>query len=263
MRQKYFLRGLGIGILVTASVLTISHKKQGELSDYEIRERAEAMGMVMQEDQDLNGNLAESPSPSAAPKETLDVSSSREPDNPVKTEESKESEGSGKADASKEADNSGKADASKEADNSGKADASKETDALKEPESSGEPKVSVEPENSEEPKASREPEVSKEPSDSAGKPANTTTPKAAKEPESTKAPVAKKSKAGKKVTIRIERGMWSDAVARAMENAGLVEDAEDFDKYLCEQGYSSLISTGTYRIPEGSTYYEIAHLITK
>lgn len=48
MRFKYYLRGLGIGILITTIILSISFAmKQPELSDAEIIERAEALGMVM------------------------------------------------------------------------------------------------------------------------------------------------------------------------------------------------------------------------
>lgn len=50
MKLKYYLRGLGIGIIVTTIVLTVSNAAGGEnLTDAEIIERAEALGMVMEE----------------------------------------------------------------------------------------------------------------------------------------------------------------------------------------------------------------------
>ena len=47
MKLKYYLRGLGIGILVTAVIMGITQGSRKEtLSDREIRERAAALGMV-------------------------------------------------------------------------------------------------------------------------------------------------------------------------------------------------------------------------
>lgn len=52
MRLKYYLRGLGLGILVTTIILMISFSgRKNEISDEEIKERAEQLGMVMQEDE--------------------------------------------------------------------------------------------------------------------------------------------------------------------------------------------------------------------
>lgn len=49
MKLKYYLRGLGIGIIVTAVIMGVSsgHRKE-TLSDREIKERAAALGMVEQ-----------------------------------------------------------------------------------------------------------------------------------------------------------------------------------------------------------------------
>ncbi|MEZ3426119.1 MAG: hypothetical protein K1W13_01760, partial [Lachnospiraceae bacterium] len=45
MKLKYYLRGLGIGILVTVLLLTITSGKRGTMTDEEIKERARALGM--------------------------------------------------------------------------------------------------------------------------------------------------------------------------------------------------------------------------
>ena len=51
MKLKYYLRGLGIGIIITTIILTIAYSNRKlELTDEEIIQRAEALGMVMQED---------------------------------------------------------------------------------------------------------------------------------------------------------------------------------------------------------------------
>ena len=47
MKLKYYLRGLGIGILVTAVIMGVTQGSRKEtLSDREIRERAAALGMM-------------------------------------------------------------------------------------------------------------------------------------------------------------------------------------------------------------------------
>ncbi len=46
MKLKYYLRGLGIGILVTALIMGISAGRQKQMSDEEVRARARELGMV-------------------------------------------------------------------------------------------------------------------------------------------------------------------------------------------------------------------------
>ena len=57
MKLKYYLRGLGIGIIVTTVILAVSFsKKEIKMSDEEIMARAAQLGMVMQEtEQDPDG----------------------------------------------------------------------------------------------------------------------------------------------------------------------------------------------------------------
>lgn len=51
MKLKYYLRGLGIGIIITTIVLMIAYSGyRTELTDEEIIARAETLGMVMEED---------------------------------------------------------------------------------------------------------------------------------------------------------------------------------------------------------------------
>ena len=72
MKRKYYLRGLGIGILVTALVFTFTGPK--EMTDDEIIKRAEELGYVKEEDPDSTINLKDlletgtpTPSPISAP----------------------------------------------------------------------------------------------------------------------------------------------------------------------------------------------------
>lgn len=63
------------------------------------------------------------------------------------------------------------------------------------------------------------------------------------------------------VTIVIVRGDSSYTVSRRLEEAGLVENAREYDSYLVDNGYSKTIRTGTYKIPLGATWEEIADII--
>lgn len=95
------------------------------------------------------------------------------------------------------------------------------------------------------------------------KPSATTSPEPADEPllptpMSTPTPEPTES-----VTFVIHSGQSSYGVSKSLVEAGLVEDALDFDQYLENNGYSKRISTGTYEIPVGSTEEEIAKIITR
>lgn len=48
MNLKFYLRGLGIGIVVTALLLSLSARNQSDLTDEEIKARAAELGMVEQ-----------------------------------------------------------------------------------------------------------------------------------------------------------------------------------------------------------------------
>ncbi len=72
MKQKYYLRGLGIGILVTALVFTVTGPS--EMTDEEIIKRAEALGYVKAEEEDAAPTISlkelmesETPAPTKIP----------------------------------------------------------------------------------------------------------------------------------------------------------------------------------------------------
>ena len=85
------------------------------------------------------------------------------------------------------------------------------------------------------------------------KPKSTAAPKKEKEP----------AKEPEYVTFTIQAGMWSEEIANKLYELELVEDAKEFDTFLSDNGYGSVIKVGTFQIPKGSTYKEIAEIITK
>lgn len=209
MKLRFYLRGLGIGMIVTALIMGMTTEAGQPLSDGEIRALAENLGMVdpgtlsLADIGSVGGNQ-----PSAPPEEVNQPKTSEEPE-----------AGNGEDDNSSGDDNS-----------------FEEGNSTESPEP-GEP---AEPEESAAP--SPTPDVVETPS-----PSPSPTPTEIPDTES--------------VTIIIVRGDSSYTVSRRLVEAGLIEDARGFDSYLVDNGYSKTIRTGTYRIPLGATWEEIARII--
>jgi hypothetical protein len=77
MKLKYYMRGLGIGIILTTLILTIA-RPQEKLSDKEIMKRATELGMVLENDNNKNldkvlDNIlpSEVPTPQPSPAPTM------------------------------------------------------------------------------------------------------------------------------------------------------------------------------------------------
>ncbi len=61
------------------------------------------------------------------------------------------------------------------------------------------------------------------------------------------------------VTIQVVKGDGSGTVARKLQNAGLIDNASEFDAYLMQHGYDKKIRIGTVKIEAGATWMEIAN----
>ena len=233
MNLKYYLRGLGVGIVVTSLILGIGLGSRKEtLSNEEIKERARALGMVEE------------------PVTVAEAAAQQE-------EEAQEAE----ATVTTVPEENAEGDA--------------ETIVSAETEVSSEPAVSTgtSPEASEEPKvsAASEPEASEEPNASAAsEPAASTAPEAGAAPEAGVKPVANEAEedsgtAPEKeiVDITINPGEGSYVISQKLEQSGLVDDATEYDAYLCDNGYHTKLRAGVHKIPMGSTREEIAKLLCR
>ena len=249
MNLKSYLRGLGIGVVVTALIMGIvTGRKKETLSNEEIKERARALGMIEESqvladmlgeedgEGDVNGpDLAsDALSPSIAepsPEGEADLASAQ--DTLSDTPENSEDE----TDAPIETDNG---------------------DDMPE-NSAGQDDESESPED-------ESGEDSTEDSESSAEAESRTDSQ--EEPESREdAPDASDSEAGAidggSVTIEILSGEGSFIVCQKLEDAGAVPLASEFDRYLYENGYDKRINTGTYEIPAGAGFEEIARIIAK
>ena len=139
MKLKYYLRGLGIGMAVTALILGISFSgRQGQeaqtLTDEQIRERASKLGMV--DSSELT--LAALPN-SAQPQTTME---------PEVTEESETMT---------------EPEATAEPETTTEPEATAEPETTTEPEATAEPEMTTKPEATAAPEMTTEPEATKEP----------------------------------------------------------------------------------------------------
>ena len=66
-----------------------------------------------------------------------------------------------------------------------------------------------------------------------------------------------------KATITVTAGMGSQNVARLLQEAGIIENASDFDSYLMKNGYATKIEIGTYEFNNSMSYQEIAEELIK
>ena len=217
MKLKYYLRGLGIGIVVTALLMGVTMKDNGAMTDEQIKARAMELGMVEQRTlADIRDNLSE---PIAEP--VVEATEA-----PVATEEpqAEVTEAPG-------------------------------TEPTQEPESTEAPVT----EPTREPAATEAPgtEPTQEPESTEAPGAEST-----QEPVTTENPQQSQPEPGTVVTIEIERGESSEAVSRRLADEGLIEDADEFNRYLRKNKLTKVIYVGTFEIEMGADMEEIARIIT-
>lgn len=63
-------------------------------------------------------------------------------------------------------------------------------------------------------------------------------------------------------TIEVVRGDSPGAVAAKLARAGAIDDEDAFYRYLVDNGLNDLLEVGTFSIPEGAEFSEIAELLT-
>lgn len=68
--------------------------------------------------------------------------------------------------------------------------------------------------------------------------------------------------ATEKIRFEVGGGEYSDVICKRLLQAGLIDDADAFNKFLIQKDYDNLILPGVYDIPKGATYEEIAALLT-
>ena len=216
MKLKFYLRGIGLGIIVAVALCISAGMKNDQISDEEIIKRAEALGMV----------------PSS---ETLNESVDEAIRDGLETEEMTENDASGDAAAVKVNEDIPATEPDETEVNPDEADNSNfdETPPAAGSDGIATPKVT--------PTLTKE--VTPAPTKEADKDTNDT------------------ENDTEYITVVVERGSGSDTVARKIEAAGLVANASEFDRYLCNNGYDKRISAGNHKIPINAREEEIAKIL--
>lgn len=216
MKLRYYLRGLGIGIVITAFLMGFTKGSAKEtLSDDEIIARAEALGMVQSSvlSSDLNHEEQGEDGVTVSYNTALDEPDIAALPDSAGTDQTGDAAGVVDTEATdKTADAADTVDSEKVADATG--------------DSEGSTKAS-----------------DTDVADNSTKATDTT--------------------GAATITVTINSGDGSDTVARHLAELGVITDAGDFDRYLCQNGYDKKLATGNHEINAGAGYQEIAEILIK
>ena len=72
-----------------------------------------------------------------------------------------------------------------------------------------------------------------------------------------------KTEAPTEVKLTISNNMYSEDVAVALQELGVITDSVDFDSYLENNNLASKLRTGEFEIPREASYGDIAAIITR
>ena len=250
MKLKYYLRGMGIGIILTAIVMGFAlGGRKAALSDAEVIKRAKALGMVETSAEVLTETQTEdseaTDNDTSSSNQTLDQIGEKIPEEintevalsdpsvPELVQETPETE----TDVAENGSSSDSASQEKSETEIATAD----TEQVKEPETKSDD--SSNSASTEE--TLQAPVVTDVPKTSESAPTDSTT-----------------SLNSTSKTVTIPGGMGSDGVASILAREGIIDNAVAFNKYLVERRVDRIIRSGSKTIPANATYEEIARIIT-
>ncbi|MBR4984074.1 MAG: hypothetical protein IKY94_16195 [Lachnospiraceae bacterium] len=199
MKLKYYLRGLGIGIVVTAIIMSFTGKPE-ELTNAEIKIRAAQLGMV--EKNVLSDIQKENESSEEIMKENDVVEDVPEADNELNAENTQDViENTEEMVSNATEENENIEETISDTENQNQETGNSETD------------VSVD-------------EVVEN-----------------------------------YIIIQVENGNGSEVISQRVFEAGLVNSAKEYNKYLITNGYDRRLRTGNHEIPAGASEEEIAKIL--
>lgn len=232
MNLKYYLRGLGIGIVVTALLMGFTLRDTKEkLSDDEIIARAEQLGMV--QSSVLSDDLQQSDK--TVSQDAVEIVAAT----PVSEEERI-------AEAEKNEDISNPTGAGTENDSSSSITDQKDTAA----ENNNKETDKTEEDNKEADKKEAEKQEAEK-------------QEAEKQEKDKQEAEADNAAVGKTYTIKVNNGDDSMNVANRLQQMGIIKDAAAFDDYLCKNGYDKHLATGSHTVKAGMSDKELAQALMR
>ena len=280
MRLRSYLRGLGIGIVVTALLMGATTKTE-PMSDAQIKEKARALGMTEKGEQVLSEAMSPGSSVSVdKPKIELLEFPDKVSENESKGEESSSSSSMKESEEKSSSSSSAK---EKSEEKTSSSSSVKEKSEEKSSSSSSVKEKSEEKSSNSSPVKEKSEEKSsssssvKEKETSSSKKSSSSSSSKEKETSSSKKSSSSSSSLPKidlesakpttpapdgYVSITVVGGESSTMVASRLKEAGLISDAAAFDRFLCDKGYDRRITTGHKMIPRGASQVEIAGILT-
>lgn len=234
MKRKYYMRGLGFGILITAILCAVVLPKKTEpMTDAEVIARAKELGYEkaegvtaddinkLKENEKLSGTPGATDVPDDTPEGTKDPKNTPEPTlSPVPTPEPPEP-----------------------------------------PDKPDAPEIPATPTPAPEKKPTAAPTPDQEKNPTA-MPTSKPTVTPTKKPTATTTPDQEDSAGKDSYSITVERGMTATKVAERLAGTGAISDVNEFISYLKKNNLTDFINIGKFTIPKGASYKEIAHILT-
>ena len=230
MERKYYLRGLGLGIVVTAIIMGVALPGRRRMTDEQIIARAKELGMV--ENTLLSEEAAgDAENGDAAEGGNANAEGAADGDAAAEEEQGREAEDGSVVDDTAAGDTAAEDDT-----------AGEQTDAdgtAQEQDAAGGSAADDD--------AAAEEEQGRDTEDD-----NTVDDAAA----------AGNASGTGSVVITIRGGDSSYTVAKKLEDLGVVASASAYDTYLCGHGYDKRLRTGTFSIPADADEEQIARIVT-
>ena len=222
MRLKYFLRGLGIGIVVTTIILAISHNAGRRMSDSEVIERAKELGMAYTTaaQEDSTESAADTTEPETDTTEPLTTGQ----ESPTDTE----------------------------------AGSTAETESSEASTTVQETTTGIRETTTQQETTTQETTATRAAQEST---TETTHEASATEAETTQAENESTETEASTVityTLTIASGMSSNTVCDILKKNGIIADSGDFDRFLVSNGYADRIRVGSFEVNSGMSYDELA-----
>ena len=247
MKLRFYLRGLGIGILVTAIILTIAYRgKTTPMTDDEVRERAKQLGM---EDKYGSGTLADMQADSGEAEDAAAADVGKKDDTAAASDTDKTDDATA-TDTDKTDDTATVSDTDK-TNNTAAADTGKpdETAATADTDKTDHSAVTD---------TDKTDETAATDTGKTEQTAETDSENGSDDQADDESPVVSSTD----TLFVVSSGQGSDTVAVNLKKAGLVKDSAAFDAYLCSKGYDKILRTGKHVIPAGATEEQIAKILT-
>lgn len=227
MRLKYFLRGLGIGIVVTTIILAISHNAGRRMSDSEVIERAKELGMAYTTA--AQENSTESAADTTEPETDTTESVTTGQESPTDTE----------------------------AGSTAETESSEASTTVQET-TTGIRETTTQQETTTQETTTQETTATRAAQEST---TETTHEASATEAETTQAENESNETEASTVityTLTIASGMSSNTVCDILKKNGIIADSGDFDRFLVSNGYADRIRVGSFEVNSGMSYDELA-----